>query len=73
MNTYVKEITLSYFKQGGDIKLIKEYIHTRSGPFLNGQWHYNSGGTQLEWRKMENAEEIKLIEDVFLETRAKQL
>jgi len=31
-----------YFKQGGDIKLIKEYIHTRSGPFFDPYtmyWH----------------------------------
>ena len=40
---------------------------------INGKWHYNSGGSQLDWRKMKNAEEIRLIEDVFLETRAKQL
>ena len=24
-----------YFKKGGDIKLIKDYIHTRSGPFFD--------------------------------------
>lgn len=24
-----------YFKQGGDIKLIKDYIHTRSAPFFD--------------------------------------
>lgn len=31
-----------YFKQGGDIKLIKDYIHTRSGPFFDPYtmyWH----------------------------------
>lgn len=31
-----------YFKKGGDIKLIKEYIHTRSGPFFDPYtlyWH----------------------------------
>jgi hypothetical protein len=37
------------------------------------QWHHNTGGTELDWRKMKNKEELKLIEDVFLETRAKQL
>jgi hypothetical protein len=34
------------------------------------------GGTELEWRKLKNIhtkEQIKLIEDVFLETRAKEL
>jgi len=31
-----------YFKKGGDIKLIKDYIHTRSGPFFDPYamyWH----------------------------------
>ena len=31
-----------YFKQGGDIKLLKDYIHTRSGPFFDPYtmyWH----------------------------------
>jgi hypothetical protein len=54
-------------------------MDNRSYCRINGQWHYNSGGTQLEWRKMDiknspyTNEQIKLIEDVFLETRAKQL
>ena len=29
-----------YFKQGGDIKLIKEYIHTRSGLFFDPYTQY---------------------------------
>ena len=32
-----------YFKQGGDIKLIKDYIHTRSAPFFD---HYT-----IYWRR----------------------
>ena len=54
-------------------------MDNRSYCRINGKWHYNSGGSQLDWRKMKNKnsvytnEQIKLIEDVFLETRAKQL
>lgn len=48
-------------------------MDNRSYCRINGKWHYNSGGSQLDWGKMKNKEQIKLIEDVFLETRAKQL
>lgn len=48
-------------------------MDNRSYCRINGKWHYNSGGSQLDWREMKNKEQIKLIEDVFLETRAKQL
>ena len=48
-------------------------MDNRSYCRINGQWHHNTGGSQLDWGKMKNKEQIKLIEDVFLETRAKQL
>jgi hypothetical protein len=52
-------------------------MDNRSYCRINGKWHHNTGGTELEWRKMKKniytKEQIKLIEDVFLETRAKQL
>lgn len=52
-------------------------MDNRSYCRINGKWHYNSGGSQLDWREMKmnsyTNEQIKLIEDVFLETRAKQL
>jgi hypothetical protein len=43
-----------YFKQGGDIKLIKEYIHTRSGPFFDPYTQY--------WHK-------KIKKEILLNTR----
>lgn len=50
-------------------------MDNRSYCRINGRWHYNSGGSQLDWTEMNSYtnEQIKLIEDVFLETRAKQL
>lgn len=48
-------------------------MDNRSYCRINGKWHHNTGGSQLDWGKMKNKEQIKLIEDVFLETRAKQL
>lgn len=32
---------------------------------INGFWHGNTGGCELEWRKL-NKKESKLLEDVFL-------
>ena len=43
-----------YFKQGGDIKLIKEYIHTRSAPFFDPYTQY--------WYK-------KIKKEILLNTR----
>jgi hypothetical protein len=48
-------------------------MDNRSYCRINGKWHHNTGGSQLDWAKMKDAEQIKLIEDVFLECRAKQL
>ena len=48
-------------------------MDNRSYCRINGKWHHNTGGSPLDWGKMKDTEQIKLIEDVFLECRAKGL
>ena len=51
----------------GDTHFQQYSMDNRSYSRINGKWHVNTGGSELEWRRV-NKKEQELLEDVFKNT-----
>ena len=73
-NTVDKNMKINWKKEVYSVSILKGDTHfqqysmdNRSYSRINGKWHVNTGGSELEWRRV-NKKEQELLEDVFKNT-----